>query len=427
MPDTTPANAGVGAAGPAPQEGCRLAYLVSRYPALSHTFILREVRWLRAHGFEIHTASVNVPDRPMPGLTAEEREEAGATYCLKQAGIRGALRAHLLALLTRPWGYLRGFGFAVALGWPDLKRLIYCFFYFAEAVMLGRWMAEKGLRHLHVHFATPASTVGLISARIFPFTLSLTVHGPDEFYDAPGYNLAEKIRGSAFVVCISHYARSQLMKLSPVEQWGKFEVAPLGVDPAAFAPRPFRPEPVPFELLCVGRLVPAKGQHLLLGAVAALAGQGRQVRLCLVGDGPDRPGLEAAAAARGIAGQVVFAGAVDQDRIRRFYAEADVFVLASFAEGVPVVLMEAMAMEIPCVTTRITGIPELIRDGIDGLLVPPSDTDALAAEIARLMDDSALRRQLGENGRRRIAEKYNLEPNTRRLGEIFVRRLAERK
>lgn len=417
-----------GSSGSAPvtpaESPCRLGYLVSRYPALSHTFILREVRWLRANGFEIHTASVNRPDRPIPALTAEEREEAAGTFFLKQAGVGGAARAHVLALLTHPWRYLRGLGFALALGWPDLKRLRLCFFYFIEAVMVGRWMTDRGLRHLHVHFATPASTVGLICSRIYACGLSVTIHGPDEFYDAPGYLLAEKIRGADFLCCISHFARSQMMKLSPASEWDKFELAPLGVDPAAFSPRPFRAAPRPFELLCVGRLVPAKGQQLLLRAVAALVGQGRQVRLCLVGDGPDRAALERSAAETGLAEVVVFAGAVDQDRIRGFYTEADAFVLASFAEGVPVVLMEAMAMEIPCVTTRITGVPELIRDGIDGLLVPASDTEGLVEAIARLMDEPELRRSLGENGRRRVIERYNLETNTRRLGRIFRQRLA---
>jgi len=161
-----------------------------------------------------------------------------------------------------------------------------------------------------------------------------------------------------------------------------------------------------------------------VAAVDRLARAGRAVRLRVVGDGPDRAALEHDVAARGLAGHVVFEGAVNQDRIRALYAQADAFALASFAEGIPVVLMEAMAMEIPCVTTCITGIPELVRDGIDGLLVAPSDDEALAAALGRLMDDAALRRRLGEAGRRRVEEKYDLSRNTDRLAEIFRRRLA---
>ncbi|HEV3112086.1 MAG TPA: glycosyltransferase [Candidatus Binataceae bacterium] len=289
--------------------------------------------------------------------------------------------------------------------------------------MIGEWMREASVRHLHVHFATPASTVGLIAARIYPIGLSLTVHGPDEFYDAPGYCLAEKIAGASFICCIGMYARSQLMKLSPPRHWSKFEVAPLGIFLGEFAPRNARRTSDRFEIVSVGRLVPAKGQHILLAAMHNLVRAGRNVCLRLVGDGPDRTALEDDARRRGLEGVVVFEGAVNPDRIRAVYESADVFELASFAEGIPVVLMEAMAMEIPCVATFITGIPELIRDGLDGLLVAPSDVAALADAIGRLMDDTEMRHRLGRAGRQRVVEHYNLEVNIPRLGEIFRRRL----
>jgi glycosyltransferase involved in cell wall biosynthesis len=214
------------------------------------------------------------------------------------------------------------------------------------------------------------------------------------------------------------------MKLSPPDQWHKFEVTPLGVDPEVFAARPTpaaRPE---FEVLCVGRLTPAKGQHVLVAAIGRLRDEGRRVRLRLVGDGPDRQSLEHAVRRAKLEGRVVFEGAVNQDRIRDLYRNADAFVLASFAEGIPVVLMEAMAMEIPCVTTWITGIPELIRDSVDGLLTPPSDERALAAAIRRLMDDAGLRERLGRSGRQRVIEKYNLRPNVDRLAAVFDARLG---
>ena len=402
----------------------RLAYLVSQYPAVSHTFILREVQALRCLGFEIRVASINAPDRPAARLTADERQEEGATFYVKRAGVAGALRAHLATLLARPLDYGRGLLFALSLGGTDVRKIGYGVLYFVEAVMLGHWMAPQGLTHLHVHFATPAATVGLIASRVFPIGFSMTVHGPDEFYDAPGYRLAEKIAGAAFVCCIGAYARSQLMKLSPVADWTKFEVSPLGVDAAVFAPRPFREAPDPFEVICVGRLVPAKGQHILVAAVDRLVKEGRHICLRFVGDGPDRSSLEADVAARGLGAAVVFEGAVNQDRIRALYAQADAFALASFAEGIPVVLMEAMAMEIPCVTTWITGIPELIRNGVDGLLVPPSDDAALAQALAVLMDEAAVRRRLGAAGRTRVLEAYNLSRNTERLAAIFRRRLG---
>jgi len=250
------------------------------------------------------------------------------------------------------------------------------------------------------------------------------VHGPDEFFDARGQYLAGKIAAADFIVCISSYTRSQLMNLSPYAHWGKMVVARLGVDTGLFSPLP---KPAPreaFEILCVGRLTPAKGQHLLIDAVDRLTQQGRRVRLRLVGDGPDYDSLRAHADRLANRETIVFEGAVNQDGIRSLYAAADVFCLPSFAEGLPVVLMEAMAMQIPCVTTSIAGIPELIRDGIEGLLVPASDLDALVNALATLMDDEELRNRIGKSGRTRILERYQLARNVETLAAIFAERIS---
>ena len=277
----------------------RMAYLVSRYPAISHTFILREVIGLRRLGLPIEVASVNEPDRPTEQLTAEEQLEADACFFVKRQGAWGALVALLSCAVRWPLGFLSASVLALRLGGSDLKRISKGLFYLIEAMIVARWMRRQSLRHLHVHFATPAATVGLIARRLCPVTFSFTVHGPDEFYDAPGYALAEKVEGADFVVCIGRYARSQLMKLSAPVHWKKLEVCPLGVDTALFTPVAFREAPSVFEVICVGRLVPAKGQHILISAIGRLLAAGRHVRLRLVGDGPDRASLEAEAASLG--------------------------------------------------------------------------------------------------------------------------------
>ena len=175
----------------------------------------------------------------------------------------------------------------------------------------------------------------------------------------------------------------------------------------------------------MGRLVAAKGQHILIAAVDRLVREGRRVRLRLVGDGPDRSALQEDVRRRGLDGAVVFEGSVNPDRIRPIYEAADVFALASFAEGIPVVLMEAMAMEIPCIATWVTGVPELIRHRVDGWLIPPSDAASLAAAIREFMEDPELRRRLGESARQRVVDKFNLGRNVACLAEIFRRRLGD--
>jgi len=402
----------------------RMAYLTSRYPAISHTFILREVNTLRQFGFEIHTASINAVDRQPEQLTAQEQQEVDNTFYVKPAGILGALKAHIKTIFTHPIWYLKGLFFALKLGKVDLRKLLYAFFYFVEAVMIGQWMRRHQVNHLHIHFGMAAATVGLIAKRTFPIEISMTIHGPDEFYNVGDNYLAQKILDAKFICCISHFARSQLMLLSPPSEWHKFDISPLGVNPDIFKRRETIPPREPFEILCVGRLVPVKGQFVLLNAVRQLLTEGRNIKLRYVGDGPDRQRLEKTVSDNQLNDKVIFEGAVNQDQILQFYQSAHIFALASFAEGVPVVLMEAMMMGIPCITTHITGIPELIRQG-EGILTAPSDENGLAAAIKKLMDDETFYQHVAQAGHDSVMARYHLSKNTERLAHIFERRLTE--
>lgn len=399
----------------------RLAYLVSQYPTVNHTYILREIRALRNLGFEVHVISIRPSDRLPEKLTAEELDEQRQTYTVLTAGVRAILAAHGLTLLRRPLAYLGGFWEAVRLSRGDLRKALANTIYFGESVVVGDRMRRLAVSHAHSHYT---STVALFVARVFPITFSATIHGPDEFNDVAGFHIAEKVARARFLCAISYYALSQLMKASEPRHSDKLEVSPLGIDCSKFLPREHRASPARFEVLCVGRLAPAKAQRVLVGAIDRLVREGRSIHLRLVGDGPDRARLEGVISARGLEHHVTLEGSCNHDRVLDFYRQTDLFALASFAEGVPVALMEAMAMEIPCVATWITGIPELIRHGTDGWLVPPADEEQLADAIVRLMDDAELRQRLGRSARARVQEKYNLVRNTERLAEIYRRRLA---
>jgi glycosyltransferase involved in cell wall biosynthesis len=383
--------------------------------------MLREIRQLRTRGFQIHVASIGSPDRPPEAMTEVEREEARSTRYIKDASLLEVVQAHAVTMASRPLGYLRGICGALRGAGPSPRKLLSGLFYFAEAVVVGQWMKRSRLSHVHTHFS---SGVALIVARTFRVTMSATFHGPAEFEDFAGFRLAEKVATSLFSCAISFYGLSRLMYASAPSQWPKLEVTPLGVDIAEFAPRPFRENPPIFEILSVGRLAPVKGQQVMIAAVDSAVREGRRIRLRLAGDGPDRAELEREVKRRGLSQVVIFEGSLNQDRLRAVYRESDAFVLSSFGEGLPVVLMEAMAMEIPCIATWIAGVPELIRDGLDGLLVAPGDAQSLSRAIVRLMSDSALQRRLGRSGRRRILEGYDVAANAGRLGEVFDRRLA---
>jgi glycosyltransferase involved in cell wall biosynthesis len=303
-------------------------------------------------------------------------------------------------------------------------------FYFAEAMVMWNLCRRRGIRHIHVHFANVSADVAMLATSFgnavdasAPWSWSLTMHGPTEFSDVLAHRLAQKARSAAFVVCISDFARSQLMALLDEDAWEKLCVVHCGIEPAHYEGRVEPAADGPLRVLCVGRLVPEKGQAVLIDALERIRGSGRDVTCTFVGDGPSRDRLESAIAARGLHGAVTVTGALDQDAVREHYLNSDAFCLPSFAEGVPVVLMEAMAAGLPVVTTRIAGIPELVTDGRDGLLVAPGRADRLADALTALADDPDLRRRLGEQARETVRRDFNLQTIGPTLRDLFVARV----
>jgi colanic acid/amylovoran biosynthesis glycosyltransferase len=276
-------------------------------------------------------------------------------------------------------------------------------------------MRRRGHNHLHVHFGGSVATVGMLPSIAWEFPYSIMIHGPDEFYDVNQSYLRRKVERAQFVLCISDYCRSQVMKICDPVHWNKLHVLRLGVDPNVFFPdRSHRGRSV-VEIVCVGRLVSTKGQLVLLRAVAELLRRGYPLRLRLIGEGADRGRLEAFILERQLGDSIFLEGARNHEATRKLLGQADIFALASFAEGLPVALMEAMAMEIACVSTYVGAIPELIRDGQDGLLVPPSSHEGLVMALEQLILDVELRQRLAASGHRRVLEFYNLERNVHAL------------
>jgi colanic acid/amylovoran biosynthesis glycosyltransferase len=409
-------------------ENLRIAYLLSRYPAISHTFFLKEVQGLRERGLDIHVASINPPDRPLKSLPETEAIEAGKTYYVKPAGLsRIAFQVLRIALLN-PGATLRGLYAALSLGEWDLKARFYTLFYLAEALLAGNWMRRESLNHLHVHFGGPVATVGLLTAKTWQIPWSMTLHGPDEFFDQDAFYLRQKIESASFIICISDFCRSQVLRIAPGLDDARLEVLRLGVDCHALHP----PEPssvsnsapFPLRLVCTGRMVAAKGHRILLEALASLLDQGIGFSCALIGGGPERDSLEFLCKRLGIAEHVRFLGAMAHQPALTEVEQAHVFVLASFAEGLPVSLMEAMALGIPCISTTIAAIPELIQNSENGLLVPPANPEALCNALIRLANDTEFRHRLGLNARAAVEDRYDLASNLDLLAEMWSRRLS---
>jgi colanic acid/amylovoran biosynthesis glycosyltransferase len=395
-----------------------IAYLLSQYPAVSHTFFFNEVIALRSLGLHIETASINPVSPPKDGFSSAELKECANTYYVK-SGSKLAIMLRLVAITLRnPLAFLRGFREALSLAPWDIGSTMLAMAYLAEALLVGAWMREKQCGHLHVHFAGPVATVGLLASVAWDLPYSLTVHGPEDFYNIDEFYLKRKIEHARLVLCISDFCRSQLLRIVDPSLWSKFHVCRLGVDGEVFAPHP-KDDTAYVQLVCVGRLHPSKGHIVLLQAIGWLAREDIAVRLDLIGDGPIRSDLEALIANEGLESIVTMHGACSHARTRELLMRANIFVLSSFAEGVPVALMEAMAMEIACVSTFVAGIPELIKDGSQGLLVAPSSVDQLTSALLELTTNEARRVTLARAGREKVLADYNLSQNTMRLAAVF--------
>lgn len=393
----------------------RIAYLAGEYPAVSHTFILREVAALRAQGLDILTCSVRRTG-PAHHRGPAERAEAQATFNILEAAKnpRRLIGAQVAALKT-PGLYGRTLRKAWGMRGPGLRAALYQLFYFLEATVLAQHLKAQGVTHLHNHFAQASGTVALLAARLAGIPFSFTLHGPADFTDPARWRLDAKIADAVFVACISHYCRSQAMLASPVRDWPKLHIVHCGVEPARYDAPPAEGQ----GLLFVGRLAAAKGVPILIEAMAPILAAHPQAHLTLIGDGPDRTLLENRVRQLGLAHAVRFTGYQSQDEVADALARSAVFVLPSFAEGVPVVLMEAMAARRPVVATRIAGIPELVEDGTSGRIVPPGDAAAFAAAVCAILADPARAADMGAAGRQRVLAEFDIAQEAGKLAALF--------
>ncbi len=399
----------------------KVAYLVSRYPAVSHTFIMREVEALRQSGIEVHTFSIrrSLADQL---LTAKDREEDSRTSAILPAGLARLLWAHLTGVLNHPRGYFGALWTALRCRPPGLHAAIWYLFYFGEAGILAAKLRQRAIAHVHVHFANVAAVVAMLASQMSGITWSMTLHGLADFGNPNSVCLSDRIRRATFVICVSDFGRAQAMLHVPPEMWAKIHVVRCGLDTERFVPHSEPRQQAGrehFRLLSVGRLAPEKGHALLLEAVGQAVQQGIDLSCTIVGDGPERTPLERLAHRLDINDRVTFVGAVGLDNILRYYDAADAFVLASFAEGLPVVLMEALAKGLPVIATHIMGIPELIQDGVSGLLVVPGRATELAEAIARLATDPALRARIGASGRERVCREFDVRLTGKQLAQCF--------
>jgi len=394
----------------------RIAYLTGQYPQVSLTFVLREIAALRAMGMDVLSCSIRkTPPHLHPG-EAEKAEAARTFYVLEAARNPLTLLRAQAYMLQRPGAYLRTLRLAWRCRTPGWKAALYQIFFFLEALILARHLEAQRVTHLHNHFASGSATVAMLVHELTGIPFSFTLHGPADLFEHWRWRLDEKVARAAFVATISHFARSQLMYFSDPAHWSKIRIVHCGVHPALYAAAPDKEADAqaPLRLLFVGRLAPVKGVRVLLEALEHLP----DLSLDIVGDGVDRAGLEAAA--RPLGARVRFLGYKSQSDVAALLQAADILVLPSFAEGVPVVLMEALASARPVVATQVAGVGELVQDGETGFMVPAGDVAGLVARIRQLADDPDLRAAMGAAGRARVTAEFDITREAARMARLIA-------
>lgn len=399
-----------------------VAYLTGEYPRATDTFIQREVAALRALGLEVETCSIRRTD--VAHLVGkEQRHEAARTFYTLSVARNPAhlIGAHLGWIFRAPKRYFRAAMLAMRMSSGGVRAGIFQAIYFAEAAVLASHLRRINACHLHNHIATAAGNVAVLAAEITGIPFSFTLHGPDIFYAPHRWRLDMKIARATFVACISNFARAQAMNFSDQAHWHKLKIVHCGVDPVRYRSAP---KSRGKNLLFVGRLAAVKGVPVLFEALQNVLKTHPNVHLTLIGDGPERAELEAKSVRMGLAPALTFAGYKSQDEVANALGAADVFVLPSFAEGVPVVLMEAMAAGLPVIATTVGGVGELVTHGESGLLVPPGDWRALANALCNLLADPERRADMGVVGAAKVAAEFESMAEAHKLVALLTEKSA---
>lgn len=402
----------------------RVAYLTSCYPAPSHTFIRREIAGVRGHGVNVSTFSVRRPGRDEQLTEVDQRENERTFYLVPTSAREAAVMAaaHLREFVSNPLAYFRTLRLALSHRVPGLRSLVWAFLYFAEAILLASELKSRKIEHLHNHFANPAAIVGMLASFHCGSVWSLTLHGISEFDYPAGLLLKEKLRRADFAACASYFTMSQAMRNCDPRDWSKFFICRCGIDMDALpGARDESSSTEGCRIICVGRLSPEKGHLGLLQAVAKLRSEGVDLSLSLVGDGPQRQSVVDMIRDLELTARVTVLGQLDEATTLQTIRRHDVLVSASLMEGLPVVLVEAMALGVAALAPRIAGVPELIRHDDNGLLFCPADWDDLADQLRRLVSDAALRQRLTEVGRQTVMEAFLVE----RSAAIMSRHFSE--
>jgi colanic acid/amylovoran biosynthesis glycosyltransferase len=395
----------------------RIAYFINQYPKVSHSFIRREIRALEELGLTVQRIALRGWDGEL--VDEDDVREREQTQFVLQEGIFNILLSVIKTIALSPCRFFSALKLALKMGWHAERPLPYHLIYLAEACQIVPWMKAFGASHVHAHFGSNSTEVVMLANVLGGPAFSFTVHGPEEFDKPVFLGLPEKIKRAAFVVAISSYGRSQLFRLVDQASWSKIKVVHCGLEKSFYDVASI-PITANSRLVCVGRLCEQKGQLLLLEAAYGLAKKGIQFELVLAGDGEMRPEVERMIAEYDLKEKIRITGWISGRQVRDEILGACGMVLPSFAEGLPVVIMEAMALRRPVISTYVAGIPELVIPEINGWLVPAGSVAELMAAMEDMLSKSTEQLAImGDAAYARVTERHAIDTEAKKLAELF--------
>ena len=401
----------------------KLAYFVNQYPKVSHSFIRREILALEALGYQVERFALRKAEDELVD-PLDQTELSKTRYVLSERPLKIVL-AVIAGLVTTPSLFIKSLRMAIKLGLRSERGLPLHLIYFIESCIVLQWEKTLGIDHIHAHFGTNSTTVVMLAQIMDGCGYSFTVHGPEEFDKPEFIHLAEKIHHCRFVIAISSYGRSQLFRWIPASAWPKVNIVHCGLDASFLTGKAKKIPEKSKQLLCIGRLCEQKGQLLLLDAMHQLRDEGVDCKLVLAGDGPMRRAVESRIADYQLQDRVEITGWISSEQVKQLLLDSRGMVLPSFAEGLPVVIMEALALRRPVITTYVAGIPELVKTGTNGWLVPPGDVHGLKVAIRALVDaEVAALDAMGEQGFKAVFDQHDIDKEAKTLASLFIAAVA---
>jgi glycosyltransferase involved in cell wall biosynthesis len=403
----------------------KLAYFCSEYPSRSHTFIRREINELRRRGAAIDVYAIRRPKQENL-ISALDHKEFDQTISILPVRPWQLIRIHGQMFFQKPLRYLHTLKTALGHHLPGTKNTLWSFLQFAEGILLAHHLQQKPVQHLHIHFANTGANVGMFACTYLQLEWSMTLHGTSCFDYPYGPLLGPKLERCSFANCISFFGLSQAYRAVGPKYWNKLFVSRCGIELDAVNlaksnQSHYQKDNSIIRIISVGRLHIEKGYPVMINAFVEALKSLPYMELVLLGDGPYRSELESYVREKGISNKVIFRGAVPEQTVLDEMVHADIFVLSSFMEGIPMVLMEAMVLEVPVIAPRLAGIPELVIDKENGLLFDPANSSQMAEYIIELAQDKKKRTLFGKAGKQKVLAEFTIEKGVENLWQRFLK------